>query len=230
MPVDAKIEISRDIQKIQLQTVTRQDVADFDANSGLRSWRKEHVDGVTTIIEESYIDSGTEMWSIDATTSTEPLESHWIFTQGVPDNIKTYWLAWKRNAMDPSLAQALTSSTNSYWDPAIDGIKNQNFSLFYSRWKYGFDSYLSPRIVGRKAVLETNPPDASKVGLIADSVAFPFDFPVGVTFLLTSIRGQEEGEFWRNTYEYLGSNPNTSFPNESGGATRGWDTLVYSQA
>jgi hypothetical protein len=222
-----KIEQARDIQKIVLETKTQQDFAEIAPQADLRSWRSEQVDGVYTLVEEKYTDPGIPMWSMDATTSTEPLESHWIFVSGVPSFMKSWWLAWKRNSMDPSLTKEMTGSIGSWWDPAIDGVFNQNFSIFYERWKNGFDSFLSPRVVLRKTELTTDAPSASEVGQISEVQSRPFDVPAGVNFILSSVRSQQEGNYYRTTYEWLGSNANSSFPEGEGG-TRGWDTVIYS--
>lgn len=222
MPAQTKFEETKDLQKVVMRTITKQDFKEFEPDAYARSYRKEQVDGVWTVVEEYLVEQGQAVLSVDATTSTEPLETNSIFAKGIPASIKQYWTAWKRNPMSPMLAQAKSGSEGSWWTPDVDGVKNSNFSLFYERWVIGYDSYLAPRIVIRKTILEDEAPDCAEVGLISDPPA-GVNVPDGINFIQTSARGQIEGDKWRNTYEWLGSNVNSI--NASG--TAGWDPVVY---
>lgn len=227
MPVETKFEQTKDIQRVVMDTYTYQDTTEFEASETCRSYRKEHVDGIWTIVEEFITDQGSAQWNVDGTTSTEPLESNLIFTS-VPESIRKLWFAWKRNTQSPSLAKANSGSVGAWWDPAVDGILNTAFSKFYLRWTIGMDSYLAPRIVLRMNELEDGPPTQTNVGKIENplpKMSPPPAIPANVTFVLTAARGVQEGDKWRNSYEWLGSS-STSGPNAAG--TQGWDTLVYS--
>jgi len=227
MPVETKFEETKDMQRVIMHTYTYQETSDFEASPTCRSYRKEHVDGIWTIVEEFIVDQGSAQWNVDGTTSTEPLESNLIFTS-VPESIRKLWFAWKRNTQSPSLAKAVSLSEGAWWDPAVDGVKDSAFLAFYKRWTIGMDSYLAPRIVLRMNELEDGPPTQTKVGKIEDPLSKMQTapaIPAGVTFILTAARGIQEGDKWRNTYEWLGSS-STSGVNAAG--TNGWDTLVYS--
>jgi hypothetical protein len=42
--------------------------------------------------------------------------------------------------------------------------------------------------------------------------------PTQINFLLTAARGNQEGDYWRNTYEWTGCSPH---------AQSGWDENLY---
>lgn len=226
MSVETKFEQTMDVQRVVMETYTMQSTSDFEPSPTCRSYRKEHIDGIWTIVQEFLTDQGSPQWNVDGTTSTEPLESNVIFTS-VPEPIRNFWFAWKRNTQSPSLAQAVSQSEKAWWDPALDGVKDTAFAAFFKRWTIGMDSYLAPRIILRMNELEDGPPDQSNVGKIEDPIQKMDSKPTipdGVTFLLTAARGIQEGEKWRNSYEWLGSS-STSGKNAEN--EQGWDKIVY---
>jgi hypothetical protein len=113
MPVDVKIETAQDIQKIVTITTTRQDVNDFNPNENLRSYRKELVDGVTTIVEEALdLTGAVYQGQIDGTTSTEPLLTHSLF-KTLSQDIRNKWTDWLAGRETPGWKPS--TETNAVW-------------------------------------------------------------------------------------------------------------------
>ena len=207
MPIDVKIEKTQDLQKIVTITTTRQDVSDFEPNANLRSYRKELVDGVTTIVEE-ILDLGSAVYQgqIDGSTSTEPLITHDNY-KDMPQDIRDKWTKYQ-------LGRDVGT-----WKP--DTETNAIFLAFWQKYSKGVESYFSARITLRSTALESGPPDQTNVGYIDEGWhnIGALQIPAGVDFLLTAARGTQEGEFWRNTYEWTGSSPH--------GYSAGWDVDLY---
>lgn len=224
MPTQVKYEESKDLNKVIMRTITSQDFTEFEPDENARSYRKEQVDGVWTVVEEYLYDQGAPQYSVDGTVSTEPLESNRIFAHSIPYSIKQYWAAWKKNPMSPILAKDKSGSIGSWWAPDPDGILNPDFAAFYYRWVCGYDSYLAPKIVVRMTELEDGPAPQENVGKIDTGWrGSGVTVPNGVNFLLTAARGTQEGDKWRNTYEWMSSSANSM--NYSG--TPGWDDVIY---
>lgn len=218
MAVITKIEESKDIQRIVLQTITQQGIEDIEPNETARSYRKEQVDGVYTIVEEFLIEQGDPQYSADSSVSSEPLESHRLF-KNVSSSVKSFWATWKRNPNADSLAKANSDSDGPFWTPETDGVKDDSFAIFWVLYSSGIESYYAPRIVVRMTALESGSPDMSNAGVIDGGWAGSgVQIPPNMNFILSSVHGQQEGTFWRNTYEWLGSNPHSG---------EGWNGPIY---
>jgi len=218
MAIQTKIEESQDIQRVVLQTITQQSIEDISVNANARSYRKEQVDGVYTLVEEFLLDQGSPQYSADGSVSSEPLESHKLF-KDTAAAIKAYWATWKRNPNADSLAQKNSGSEGPFWTPEKDGVKDQYFAIFWVLYSAGIESYYAPRVIVRMTELESGPPDMSNVGTIDGGWSGSgVQIPSNMNFILSSVHGQQEGEFWRNTYEWLGSNPHSG---------EGWNGPIY---
>jgi hypothetical protein len=191
---------SKDINGIVLTTVTQQAFQQIEPSADARSYQLEHVDGVYTLTEESISGTGT-VFSIESTTTQEPLETHPRF-DSIPQDIKAKWARWKKNPQDPELAG---------WKPETE--QNSNLQELYSFYTYDVTSYLVPRVVVRMTELEQGPPSLGNIGKLDQ----PSITAGSGNFILTGAHGQQEGANWRNTYEWLGSGPN------------GWDAKIYGQ-
>ena len=208
MPVTVKVEHAQDIQKIITVTETRQDVEDFDPDflESVRSYRKELVDGITTVITER-LNKGEQVYQgqIDGSTSTEPLITHSLF-KDLPQGIRNKWSNYQAGRDVAS------------WKPETE--TNEIWVKFWTRYSGGNDTYFAPRITIRLTGLEDGPPDQTNVGKIDGGWGeiTGIQLPVGVNFLLTAARGNQEGAYWRNTYEWTGCSPH---------AVEGWDTELY---
>jgi hypothetical protein len=205
--VISKTETVRDVQKILTYTTTRQGTEEITPEANARSYRQEHVDGIWTLIEE-YVDSsgGEGVGQVDGTTTSDPLESHPAF-KTIPAKVKTNWLNWKiGRPVDPVS-----------WTP--DSETDATFISFYALYSKGTETYLAPRSVARLTNLEDGPPSQNMVGKIDGGWSAITGFSGGpnVDFILSSARGTQEGDKWRNTYEWMGSQVNGE----------GWNTLLY---
>ena len=136
-----------------------------------------------------------EVWSFDVSTSEEPLESHPL-VKGSGELDK--WAKWKQ---DP------TDATNKAWAAKVSSM-DVPIQKLYEAWKMGQTSYRAPRIVVRRTVMESGPPNMENVGKINFPAKAQGHTPSGVNFILTGASSVQSGTFWRNTYEWLGSDKN----------------------
>jgi hypothetical protein len=210
MPIASIIEQTKDLQGVVMETTTWQDVTDFEASAGARSYRKVTQDGVVQIVEEVLIEQGAPQFSFDGSVSTDPLETHPRYsdpTEGIPSAIQEKWLRWKKNPSDAGL---------DGWKPEDEA--NARFAEFYGYFTKGVEVFFSPRVTARVTVLESGAPDLLNLGkLDVWGGGWPagFTVPEGVNFLLSGVRSQQEGEFFRTTYEYMSSAPG------------GWSMIIY---
>ena len=198
MATETRKVISKDVTGIILTTTTQQAFTEITPDENARAYQLEHVDGVYTLTAESISGTGT-VFSIESTTTQEPLETHPRFDV-ISEELKRKWARWKKNPQDPEL---------NGWKP--DTEQDSNLLELYSFYTYDVTSYLVPRIVVRMTELEQGPPALGNIGK-KDQPAIEVG---NGDFILTGAHGQQEGDNWRNTYEWLGSGPN------------GWDDKIY---
>lgn len=213
MATQTRVEESMGIDRCVIQTITQQSLTgEITKNADARSYREDHTDGVYTLVEEVLLSQGEPQFSFDGSIGTEPLETHPYFNGGdkdIPANIKTKWAIYKKNPADAFL---------SGWTPANE--TNENFVFFYSYIKKGVESYYVGRVTARVTVLETGAPDMNSLGRIDGwGGGWPSGFtPPGgdANFILSGVRSQQEGAFFRTTYEYQSSPAGSS-----------WDFQLY---
>lgn len=206
------------MQKVTMRTLTYQATEEFEATSGVRSYRKEHSEGVWTVTEEHLLSQESDQYllSMDATTSQDPLETCSKFAD-IPEKIKNLWTTWKKNPSDPSLSGVEpTDPKSKFWTPQAqaDSEPESVFAKFWGKYKSGTISYLAPRVQVRMTRVEEGPPSYANVGKI-DKPPEPFDQEN--IWLLNAVRGQQEGDLWRNSYEWM---------HAALGKT--WDSEIYS--
>ena len=210
MPIESIIEETKDIQGVVMSTITYQDVTDFDPSADARTYRKVTQDGVVQIVEEYLLSQGAPQFSFDGSVATDPLETHPRYsdpTEGIPKAIQTKWLLWKKNPSDAGLEG---------WKPQEE--TNSRFAEFYNYFRQGIEVFFTPRVTVRVTVLESGAPDLTNLGKMDTwGGGWPagFTVPEGVNFILSGVRSQQEGEFYRTTYEYMSSAPG------------GWDIIIY---
>jgi hypothetical protein len=200
--VTSQITRIRDADGVYRATLVRNSFEDFEPSDTCISYRKSINDAVYSISEE-YIDAGGEgIWSVDVSTSTEPIETHQYFSS-IPELEKRNWSLWKRDPKHPQLQPA-------GWDPLMS--EYEGIQTLYYWWQRDVTTYLAPRIVARWTVVENHPPLVSGVGQIASGWHTPLtDVPSDVNFLLGSATGRQQGyrtgnvQWFLNTYELLGS-------------------------
>ena len=218
MAIITRFEETKDIKKVVMQTITQQDVAGpISKNGNARSYREEQVDGVWTLTEEILIDQGAGVWSSDGAVSSEPLETH-VYFHDIANKVKNLWTVWKRNPAAPELSLPQNKISGSPWTPEAE--TDSKFITFYSYIKRGVETWLAPRLTARFTELEDGPPDTGNIGMIDNKPVNVFGYYEGY-WILSGCRSQQEGEKWRNTYEYLGAGPSSSASNN------GWEPTLY---
>jgi hypothetical protein len=205
MATQVKIEESMGIDRCVMQTITQQSLAgEITKNAEARSYRQDLSDGVYTLVEEFLIEQGAPQFSFDGSIGTEPLETHPLFNSGggkqISDEIKKKWTIYKKNPNDAFL---------NGWSPADE--KDANFVVFYGYIQKGVESYYVGRVTARVTVLEDGAPDMGQLGGIDAWGSWPAGFtpPSSSNFLLSGVRSQQEGNFFRTTYEYQSSPKDT---------------------
>jgi hypothetical protein len=179
------------------------------------SWTLTQADGVFTLTEtytEQVPDpggggSGTtfpDIWSLDVSTITEPIETHPKFqAPAISDDLMRRWTQWKIDRIG---------------NPATWG--NERITALYIRFNRGMTDYLSPRFVLKLQKVFSSPPaDLGRVGYaFGKPTGCPFDFSTSVNFLFTGATCVQEGSNYRVTAEWLTSKPG------------GWDALLYNES
>lgn len=205
MPTTTTYELAVDSSGLITETTTQEafeeiELPEFGGN--LRGARVTQTDGKWTLQKEEYQSTGNAVYSADASTSTEPIESNPMFDEIRQGEEFQKWNTWKANHADPSL---------SGWTP-LDSTEALVHNLY---WWYiqGITSYLAPKIVIKHSTIEDEIPDMNIVGKIADP---------GQTggwsgnFICTAVNFQQEGGKYRVTVEYMGS-----------AQGREWDSTIY---
>lgn len=205
MATTTQIEKAVDSAGMETETTTEESFSELDLpafGGSLRGARVTQSDGKWTLVKEEYTSNGTAVYSADASTSTEPIESHPMFDEIRQGEEFKKWTTWKANHTDPSLGG---------WVP-YESTETGIHDLY---WWYtdGITSYLAPKIVIKHSTIEDAVPDMSFVGKIAnpgETGGWDGDF------ICTAVNFQQEGGKFRVTVEYMGS---------ARGKT--WDPKIY---
>jgi hypothetical protein len=226
MATQVKVEESMGIDRCVMQTITQQSLSEeIEKNPEARSYREDHVDGVYTLVEEFLLSQGEAQFAFDGSIGTEPIETHPVFNAGgslsLSEELKKRYTTYKRNPADAYLAGKGTGATTenplNLWQPAAE--TDSNFAAFYGYIKQGVESYYVGRVTARVTVLEEGAPNMGMLGKIDEwGGGWPDGFtpPTGGNFILSGVRSQQEGNFFRTTYEYTSS---------AGGTA--WDVTLY---
>jgi len=205
-----KIETGKDARGNKYQTSVFRDFSEMEPNNNVTSWTLTREDGVYTLVEtvtEQIPEPGggatqyPDIWSLDISTVSEPLETNPYFRDGMSAAEMANWMKWKQGRED-----------------AVDPKKSSNSVVqnLYARFSRGETDYLSPRIVLKHQKVYTVPPSLVGVGRAFNDVqGNPFSFSSQVNFLLTGATALQEGGTYRVTLEWLTSKPGK------------WDQLVY---
>ena len=215
MATTTQVEVSRDPTGLVTRTETKQSFTWEDPSGDARSYRVNQVDGVVTIVEE-YFDTMPVVYSLDVSTTSEPLESHPYYNNLDPVERKN-WANWKANPTANDGASPEPKPFNvmlepNDWQPQVNG--SQTIQSLYSFYAQGITQYFAPRIVVKASSLEDTAPDATAVGQISET---GYEGNVGsVNFILLGLSAQQEGTKYRVTREYLASPRGTV-----------WDPAIY---
>jgi hypothetical protein len=218
-----RTETGKDARGNKYLTNVYQDFASITPNASATSYTLTQEDGLYTLTEtytEEIPDpSGggggqvfPDIWSLDVSTTTEPMESNSYFKNGMTGQEFGWWAAWKAGR-EPGPNTYPADGPNAGF-PASSS--NSVVQALYHRFNRGETDYLAPRCVVKHQKVYTVPPSLSGVGFaVTDITGNPFSFPTNVNFLETGATAVQEGSTFRVTLEWLVSKPNK------------WDALIY---
>lgn len=211
-----RVETGRDARGNLYQTKVWKGFTELTPSSSATSYTLTQEDGVYTLSEtftENVPDPGgggatyPDIWSLDVSTITEPIETADYFKNGMAGSAMAQWSAWKLGR-EPGPNTYVSGFPASSDNPVVQQI--------YERFNRGETDYLSPRVVVKLQRVYLVPPDLGGTGYAFSTIAgCPFTFGSDVNFLLTGATAVTEGNLYRVTKEWLVS--------KSGK----WDSLIY---
>jgi hypothetical protein len=217
-----RTETGKDARGNKYLTNVYQDFASMTPDAAATSFTLTQEDGVYTLTEtftEEVPDPGgggggqvfPDIWSLDVSTTTEPIETNPYFKDNISAQEMGYWAAWKAGK-EPTVEGGPVTYPIEF--PA--GSSNPVVGELYARFNRGETDYLAPRCVVKHQKVYLVPPSLYGVGYATNDIAGnPFDFPEDVNFLMTGATAVQEGSTFRVTFEWLVSKPG------------GWDVLIY---
>lgn len=159
---------------------------------------------------------GGDIYSVDISTGSEPIETHPRFTS-ISQDFWRYWEIWKQDKTNDLLKAAnltgdyTTKVTNGYWDPFK--FTASPIVELVTLWQRGTREYLVPKVVSRHQTSGA-PSNLTKVGKIDTP---PYTAGVNREWLFTgaSSRYNVATGTFETTYEWLASGP------------KGWEDYIY---
>lgn len=171
--------------------------------SDARTWSQSHTEGKwqltqTFTNEVPNPDPGgggganvyPDTWSVEASTSSEPIESHPIF-KDVTTNEWTAIRIWKGNPNDLSL---------NGWTPKQAGPLGALYEALINK---NVQNYLAPRVVIKHTYTSTTVPSLENVGRVTSPGWGPS--PSGSNYILTGMSAVQSGGAFRVAKEWLSS-------------------------
>ena len=210
-----RTETGRDQRGNKFQTNVYESFTSILPSANASSWSLTHADAVFTLTEtftEQVPDPGgggggagfPDIWSLDITTSSEPIETNKVFRDGLSASEMAEWTAWKQGR-DGDYADGF---------PASSG--NASVQALFARFNRGETDYLAPRIVLKLQKVYVTPPSLGGVGYAQGTPSgCPFTVPTGTNWLFTGATSVTEGGKYRVTQEWMSS---------SNGP---WDSYIY---
>jgi hypothetical protein len=171
----------------------------------IRNVRQSIADGRAVMTYDEVDAEAGDTYTVSGTASQEPLATHPFFqTDGkwaVTDEEWQKWDKWQKEGADIS-QQNITS-------------EGEGFQKFIKLTLAGFTDYLQPRVSIRVTDANTEEPDLSELGKIADPAKAP-TLADGANWLLTGVDASEDADKnWEVTREYMSSGPG------------GWNEDIY---
>jgi hypothetical protein len=212
-----RTELGRDQRGNKFQTNVYESFTTMTPDTAASSWSLTQADGVFTLTEtytEQVPDPGggggttyPDIWSLDITTSSEPIETNQTFRNFMSLTEMAQWTAWKQGR-EPG------PTTYPSGFPASSG--NDVVQELYQRFNRGETDYLAPRTVLKLQKVYSVAPSLAGVGYASGTPdGCPFTVPSGVNWLFTGAHSVTEGANYRVTKEWLSS---------SNGP---WDSYIY---
>jgi hypothetical protein len=213
-----RTETGKDARGNKYLTNVYQDFASMTPDTGATSYTLTQEDGVYTLTEtftEEVPDPGgggggqvyPDIWSLDISTITEPIETFLLFRAGISAQEMGQWTAWKAGK-EPG--------TDTYPSGFPANSSNNYVQQLLLRFNRGEVDYLTPRIVVRHQKVFVVPPNLGGVGYASNDISgCPFTFSNQVNFLFTGATCVQEGSTFRVSREWLTSKPGK------------WDSYIY---
>jgi hypothetical protein len=212
MPVETRREKTVNNRNRGVTTVTMEElgatgVDAIGAPSGesIRNVRRSIADG-RAILQYDIVDSTVgDTYSVSGTASQEPLATHPFFQEGakweVTEEEWQKWDKWQKEGADIS-QQNITS-------------EGEGFQKFIKLFLAGFTDYLQPRVSLRVTDANTDEPDLSELGKIAEPASAP-TLADGANWLMSGCDASVDSDGnWEVTREYISSGPG------------GWNEDIY---
>lgn len=161
---------------------------------------------------------GGDIYSVDISTGTEPIETHPRFAP-ISNDFWKFWEIWKGDKTNELLkttnlpAAYQSKVTKGYWDPFT--FTESPIAELLVLWKRGTREYLVPKVVSRHQTSGA-PSNLSKVGKIDTP---PYTAGISREWLFTgaSSRYNVATGTFETTYEWLAAGP------------KGWEDYIYAQ-
>lgn len=212
-----RTETGRDARGNKFLTNTYESFDQPTPDTTASSWTLAQADGVWTLTEtytEQVPDPGggggvtyPDIWSLDVSTVTEPIESFILFRLNISAQEMGYWQNWKAGK-EPG--------TDTYPSGFPGNSTNAYIQQLLLRFNRGEVDYLTPRIVVKHQKVYSVPPQLTGVGYATNDIqGCPFNFSNQVNFLMTGATATQEGANFRVTMEWLTSRPGK------------WDSYIY---
>jgi len=213
-----RTEVGRDQRGNKFQTNVYESFTTMTPDPAASSWTLTQSDGVFTLTEtytEQVPDPGgggggttyPDIWSLEASTISDPIESNNYFKYGLSAQEMGWWTQWKSGA---------AFGPNTYPEGFPKNAENPKIGELLERFNRGETDYLSPRIIIKHQKVYSVAPTFSLVGKAFGTIdGCPFQFGTTINFLFTGASITQEGSNYRVTLEYLTSKSNF------------WDELIY---
>jgi hypothetical protein len=212
-----RTETGKDARGNKYLTNVYQSFTEINQTAGATSYTLTQEDGVFTLSEtftEEIPDPGggggqgyPEIWSLDVSTVTEPIESFLLFKNGMSAGEMGYWAQWKAGQLP---------GTNTYPEGFPKNSTTEAVQELLKRFNRGETDYFTPRIVVKNQKVFSTPPSLTGVGFATGDIqGCPFTFSTNVNFLFTGASSVQEGGTFRVTREWLTSRPGK------------WDSYIY---
>lgn len=213
-----RTETGKDARGNKYLTNVSESFETMTPDSGASSFSLTQADGVFTLTEtytEQVPDPGgggggtvfPDIWSLDISTITDPIETFILFRSNISSQEMGYWTQWKAGR---------EAGATTYPSGFPGNSSNAFLQQMLVRFNRGETDYLTPRIVLKHQKVYASPPGLGGVGLATNSVSGnPFTFSASVNFLMTGATAVQEGENYRVTMDWLTSRPG------------GWDSYIY---
>jgi hypothetical protein len=198
---------NRGVTTVTMEELGATGVDAIGAPSGesIRNVRRSIADG-RAILQYDIVDSTVgDTYSVSGTASQEPLATHPFFQEGakweVTEEEWQKWDKWQKEGADIS-QQNITS-------------EGEGFQKFIKLFLAGFTDYLQPRVSLRVTDANTDEPDLSELGKIAEPASAP-TLADGANWLMSGCDASVDSDGnWEVTREYISSGPG------------GWNVDIY---